>query len=97
MKRIKQAAEGEGVGLERSTVGLEEPAIRLSFQAKDEMNNCHFEPKARNLEFHFSPVLKTSACALRGLGCRNCQSHSSRGSLQSKLILFAPYPFLSPY
>jgi len=25
-------------------VGLEEPAIRLSFRSEDEINNCHFEP-----------------------------------------------------
>ncbi|HLI47162.1 MAG TPA: hypothetical protein VKV18_00525 [Chthonomonas sp.] len=56
MKETTQAAEGKGVGLELPTVrcpspqwgggewgwGLEEPAMRLSFQTEGEINNCHF-------------------------------------------------------
>jgi len=53
--------------------GLEEPGIRLSFRVADEINNCHFEPKARNLKFPFPPVLRERALrgrasALRGRG-----------------------------
>jgi len=42
-------------------MGLEEAMIRLSFLM---INACHFEPKARNLEFHFPQVLRG-----RGWGC----------------------------
>jgi len=49
---------GRGGGVGAVGVGLEEPAIQLSFQAAGEINNCHFEPKARNLKFHFPPVLR---------------------------------------
>jgi len=73
--------------LEGKDVCLEEPVIRLSFGAEDEMNHCHFEPKARNLKFRFPAVPRG-----RGWGC---QSHGSRGSSPSKMTLLAPYPFLS--
>ena len=33
-----------GGGIERESVGLEEPAMRLSFRADAEMYTCHFEP-----------------------------------------------------
>jgi hypothetical protein len=72
-------------------IGLEEPAIRLSFRATGEINNCHFEPKARNLEFHFPQAPRRSEW-----GCRDCQSHGSRDSLQNQATVFAPYPLLSP-
>jgi len=35
----------------------------LSFRAADEINTCHFEPQARNLEFPFLPVLKDGGVA----------------------------------
>jgi len=41
--------------------GLEEPMIRPSYRSESEINTCHFEPKARNLEFHFPPVLRGEA------------------------------------
>jgi hypothetical protein len=58
-------------GLEGKDVCLEEPVIRLSSGAEDEMNHCHFEPKTRNLEFQFPPALRARACTLRGKGARS--------------------------
>jgi len=55
--------------------GLEELAIRLSFRAKGDMNDCHFEPKARNLEFPFLPVLSGKGKAAETANC-----FGSRGS-----------------
>jgi len=62
---VNQAAEGEDVGLEWLTARCPSPVGKewgcrdeqLSFRAEDEMNNCHFEPKARNLKFQSPPVL----------------------------------------
>jgi len=56
---------GTPVSALRGGEGLEEPAIQLSFRAAGEIHPCHFEPKARNLEFQSLPVLR--------IGVRGCR------------------------